>query len=73
MTDASPATRVVIVDDHAMFRAGVRPSSPSAGAGVVDIVAEAADVDSAVAAIARAPAPTSYCSTCTCPAVAASR
>lgn len=40
---------VVIVDDHAMFRAGVRAEL----AGSVDIVAEAADVDEAVAAVLR--------------------
>jgi len=39
--------RVVLVDDHAMFRAGVR----SELGGEVDVVAEAADVDSAVAAV----------------------
>jgi DNA-binding NarL/FixJ family response regulator len=38
---------VVIVDDHAMFRAGVRGEL----AGRVDVVAEAEDVDSAVAAV----------------------
>ena len=38
---------VVIVDDHAMFRAGVRSELGSA----VDVVAEAADVDEAVAAV----------------------
>src|SRR5688572_22545395 len=43
--------RIVIVDDHAMFRAGVRSELTTVGAGVVDIVAEAADVDSAVAVI----------------------
>ena len=46
MTDR---TRVVIVDDHAMFRSGVRGEIGS----MVDVVAEAADVDSAVAAIAE--------------------
>ena len=46
MTDR---TRVVIVDDHAMFRSGVRGEIGEA----VDVVAEAADVDSAVAAIAE--------------------
>ena len=55
MTDAAhdraAPVRVVIVDDHAMFRAGVRAELTSAGAGVVDVVAEAADVDEAVAAI----------------------
>ncbi len=42
------ATRVVIVDDHAMFRAGVRGEI----GGDVEVLAEAADVDEAVAAIA---------------------
>ena len=41
--------RVVVVDDHAMFRAGVRAELGSA----VEVVAEAADVDEAVAAITR--------------------
>jgi DNA-binding NarL/FixJ family response regulator len=40
-------TRVLIVDDHAMFRAGVRAEL----GGAVDVVAEAEDVDSAVAAV----------------------
>jgi DNA-binding NarL/FixJ family response regulator len=40
-------TRVLLVDDHAMFRSGVR-----AELGVsVDVVGEAADVDEAVAAV----------------------
>ncbi|GAB3655522.1 response regulator transcription factor [Nocardioides korecus] len=38
---------VVIVDDHAMFRTGVRSEIGTA----VDVVAEAADVDGAVAAV----------------------
>lgn len=42
---------IVIVDDHAMFRRGVRAELESAGAGAVDIKAEAADVDEAVAAV----------------------
>jgi DNA-binding NarL/FixJ family response regulator len=41
--------RVVIVDDHAMFRSGVRGGL----AGQVDVVAEADDVDSAVEAVLR--------------------
>ena len=45
--------RVVVVDDHAMFRSGVRAELTSAGAGQVEILAEAADVDQAVAAIAE--------------------
>jgi DNA-binding NarL/FixJ family response regulator len=40
---------VVIVDDHAMFRAGVRAEL----AGRVDVQAEAEDVDTAVAAVVR--------------------
>lgn len=40
---------VVIVDDHAMFRAGVRAELT----GSVDIMGEAADVDEAVAAVER--------------------
>ncbi|TXL57254.1 response regulator [Aeromicrobium terrae] len=44
--------RVAIVDDHAMFRTGVRTELESS-ADRVEIVAEAEDVDSAVAAIAE--------------------
>ena len=40
---------VVIVDDHAMFRTGVRSELGTS----VDVVAEAADVDEAVAAVLR--------------------
>jgi DNA-binding NarL/FixJ family response regulator len=43
-------TRVLIVDDHAMFRAGVRAELGTA----VDVVGEAADVDQAVAAVQQA-------------------
>ena len=50
-TETGPVT-VVIVDDHAMFRAGVRGELTSVGAGQVEVLAEAADVDSAVAVIA---------------------
>ena len=39
--------RVVIVDDHAMFRTGVRAEIATA----VDVVGEAADVDEAVAVV----------------------
>jgi hypothetical protein len=48
MADRSPPVSVVIVDDHAMFRSGVRSELGDA----VEVVAEAADVDEAVAAIA---------------------
>jgi DNA-binding NarL/FixJ family response regulator len=43
------ALRVVLVDDHAMFRSGVRAELGEH----VEVVAEAADVDSAVAEILR--------------------
>jgi DNA-binding NarL/FixJ family response regulator len=43
--------RVLIVDDHAMFRAGVRAELGASPGHPVDIVAEAADVDEAVAAV----------------------
>jgi DNA-binding NarL/FixJ family response regulator len=44
---------VVVVDDHAMFRRGVRAELEAAGAGAVRVLAEAADVDEAVAAVAE--------------------
>jgi DNA-binding NarL/FixJ family response regulator len=47
--------RLVLVDDHGLFRAGVRSELQAVGYGV-EIVGEAADVDGAVAAI-RASAP----------------
>ena len=43
----TPLQKVVIVDDHAMFRSGVRSELGTA----VDVVAEAEDVDTAVAAV----------------------
>ncbi len=43
--------RVVVVDDHAMFRRGVKAELAEAGAGRIDVVADAEDVDTAVAAI----------------------
>ena len=46
MTDPA-AVSVVIVDDHAMFRAGVRAELGDA----VEVLAEAADVDEAVSAV----------------------
>jgi DNA-binding NarL/FixJ family response regulator len=45
----SRAVRVLIVDDHAMFRAGVRAELGTS----VDVVGEAADVDGAIAAITQ--------------------
>ena len=53
MTERSPdgAVRVVLVDDHAMFRAGVRSELAAAGAGRVEVVGEAADADAAIAVV----------------------
>lgn len=48
---ATAAVRVVVVDDHAMFRRGVAAELAGTGAGRVEVVAEAADVDEAVAAV----------------------
>jgi DNA-binding NarL/FixJ family response regulator len=53
MADPAHLVTVVIVDDHAMFRRGVRAELESAGRGVVDILAEAADVDEAIAAVTQ--------------------
>ena len=47
----SDPVRVVVVDDHAMFRRGVSAELAATGAGRVEVVAEAADVDEAVAAV----------------------
>ncbi len=58
MSEQRPAARpagpvaIVIVDDHAMFRRGVRAELETAGRGLVRVLAEAADVDEAVAAVA---------------------
>jgi len=57
MSEQRPAARpagpvaIVIVDDHAMFRRGVRAELETAGRGLVRVLAEAADVDEAVAAV----------------------
>jgi len=48
------AVRVVVVDDHAMFRRGVTAELEATGVGVVEVVGEAEDVDTAVAAITAA-------------------
>jgi DNA-binding NarL/FixJ family response regulator len=47
MNEGTSRVSVVIVDDHAMFRRGVRAEL----GGEVDVLAEAADVDEAVAAV----------------------
>lgn len=44
---------VVIVDDHAMFRTGVRAELERLGTGRVEVVGEAEDVDSAVRVVAE--------------------
>ena len=63
-----PAANVVIVDDHAIFRAGVRAELED----LVDVRGEAGTVEDAVRAIAEL-SPTSSCSTSTCRAAAGSR
>ncbi|GAB6901329.1 LuxR C-terminal-related transcriptional regulator [Kineosporia succinea] len=46
--------RVVIVDDHRVFRSGVRAElAPAVSAGKLDIVGEAGDVEEAVAVVER--------------------
>ena len=59
---------VVVVDDHAMFRRGVRAEIE----GAVDVVAEAEDVDQAVDVILRLK-PRWSCSTYTFPEAAVAR
>lgn len=49
----SSPVRVVVVDDHAMFRRGVIAELEAAGVGEVEVLAQAADVDEAVAAVAQ--------------------
>jgi len=51
VTSTSTRRRVLIVDDHAMFRTGVRTELGDA----VEVIGEAEDVDSAVAAITADP------------------
>ncbi|GAB2762781.1 response regulator transcription factor [Nocardioides salsibiostraticola] len=51
MTEPAAATTVLIVDDHAMFRRGVSAELTAVGEGRVVVLAEAADVDEAVAAV----------------------
>jgi DNA-binding NarL/FixJ family response regulator len=48
---SEPVLRVVVVDDHRLFRAGVRAELDASAGGAVEVVAEAADVAEAVAAI----------------------
>ena len=52
-TAPAPTTpvRVVLVDDHKMFRTGVRAELTEVAPGLLDIVGEAADVDTAIKVI----------------------
>jgi DNA-binding NarL/FixJ family response regulator len=60
------AVRVVIVDDHRVFRSGVRAElAPAVADGRLDIVGEAGDVDEAVAVVAHT-GRMSSCSTSIC-------
>jgi DNA-binding NarL/FixJ family response regulator len=49
MTEPAPVTRVVLVDDHSLVRAGVRAELSSR----LDIVGEAGDITEAIACILR--------------------
>jgi DNA-binding NarL/FixJ family response regulator len=52
--EAKPPVRVVIVDDHRVFRSGVRAElAPAVADGRLDIVGEAGDVEEAVAVVAH--------------------
>ncbi|UDY24364.1 LuxR C-terminal-related transcriptional regulator [Nocardioides sp. Kera G14] len=51
VSSGAGAVRVVIVDDHAMFRRGVHAELVGVGVGRVEVVGEAADVDEAVRVI----------------------
>ncbi|MGQ0843738.1 MAG: LuxR C-terminal-related transcriptional regulator [Sporichthyaceae bacterium] len=54
MTDsAAPPLRVVVVDDHRLFRTGVRAELEASAGGRIEIVAEAADVAEAIEAVRR--------------------
>lgn len=47
------AIRVVLVDDHKLFRTGVRAELDEAGRGVVEVVGEAPDAPTAVSVITQ--------------------
>jgi DNA-binding NarL/FixJ family response regulator len=53
MTEQRGPVGIVIVDDHVMFRRGVRAELESVGRGFVTVLAEAADVDEAIAAVTQ--------------------
>ena len=65
----SERPRVVIVDDHELFRAGVRAELEP----LVEIAGDAGTVEEAVAGDRASTSPTWCCSTCTCPTAAAWR
>ena len=50
-TSGRAPTRLVLVDDHRMFRTGVRAELGETAGVALEVVGEAADVDSAVAVI----------------------
>ena len=62
------APRVVLVDDHGLFRSGVRAELGRQ----VEVIGEADDVAPAIELIGRE-LPTWCCSTCTCRAAAVTR
>ena len=61
--------RVLIVDDHQLFRAGVRAELEP----LLEIAGEAGDGGRGRSPRSREHSPTWCCSTCTCPTAAASR
>ena len=69
MDAVSELPRVVLVDDHGLFRAGVRAELD----GLVDVVGDAGAVGEAIERDRRDASPTSCCSTSTCPTAAAPR
>ncbi|MDQ3611858.1 MAG: response regulator transcription factor [Actinomycetota bacterium] len=48
MPEAAPCLRVVLVDDHRLFRAGVRSELAAQGDGAIEVVGEAETVAAAV-------------------------
>ena len=53
MSGPAPSVRVLVVDDHALFRRGVRAELDAPAAAGVEVVGEAGSVGEAVAAIAH--------------------
>jgi DNA-binding NarL/FixJ family response regulator len=52
-TTPAEAVRVVVVDDHRMFRTGVKAELEEVAGDRIDIIGEAPDVDTAIAVIRR--------------------